>query len=207
MNPVRLILGATLTCLFAFCSSGQTQASPSPEQQLWVSRAKRFERAGWIYLHTEGEGRQRGFQHGYLLAREIAEGLRVTRASWERQSGMEWPWLVARAVAMFVTNIDAENLSELDGIAEGARAAGVNISRNDVIAYNGIIELSDYWWPTELRKMKDAPVTPTVRQSCSSFIATGSHTKDGNVVLGHNTMQGYADALPRVIQEIGRAHV
>jgi hypothetical protein len=206
MNPLRFIFGATLACLCGLCLSGQAQTSLSQEKQSWLSHSKRSERAGWIYLHTEGDGHQRGFQHGYLLAKEIADGLRLTRASWERQSGMEWPWLVERAAAMFVTNIDAENLSELDGIAEGARAAGFKISRDDVIAYNGSIELSDYWWPMELRKIKDAPVTPTARQSCSSFIATGSQTKDGNVVLGHNTMQSYADALPFVIEDIQPSH-
>jgi hypothetical protein len=114
---------------------------------------------------------------------------------------MTWPWLVERAAAMFVPKMDAENLTELDGIAEGVRAAGVQVSRDELIAYNGIIELGDYWWPTELKKIKDGP-PPPVRQSCSSFIATGSWTKDGNVVLGHNTMQGYAGVLPKVIQDL-----
>src|SRR5205807_2117322 len=47
---------------------------------------------------------------------------------------------------------------------------------------------------------------PPERQSCSSFIATGSWTRDGNVVLGHNTMQSYADLLPNVIEDIVPAH-
>ena len=143
-----------------------------------------------------------GFQHGYLLAKEIAEGLRLTRAGWEHESGMGWPWLVTRAAAMFVPKIDAENLAELEGIAEGARAQGVNVSRDEIIAYNAILELSDYWWPMELKKIKDEPVSGAPRQSCSSFVATGSWTKDGNVVLGHNTMQNYSDVLPAVIQDI-----
>ena len=55
----------------------------SAPQQQCVAKAKRFERNGWIYLHVEGEAKDRGFQHGYLLAAEIADGLRITRASWE----------------------------------------------------------------------------------------------------------------------------
>ncbi|MGO8679195.1 MAG: C45 family autoproteolytic acyltransferase/hydolase [Limisphaerales bacterium] len=172
------------------------------DQQGCVAKAKRFERAGWVYLHVEGEARDRGFQHGYLLAKEIAEGLRMTRASWEHESAMPWTWLVNHAAAMFVPKIDAENLAELDGIAQGARAAGFDVSRDDVIAYNGIIELQSYWWPIQVKKLKDAPPGGTARQSCSSFVATGSWTKDGNVVLGHNTMQGYADALPLVVEDI-----
>src|SRR4029077_16901923 len=36
----------------------------------------------------------------------------------------------------------------------------------------------------------------------SSFIATGSWTKDGNIVLGHNTMMSYESAFPNVIQDL-----
>src|SRR5258705_13382 len=99
---------------------------------------------------------------------------------------MDWSWLVERAAPLFAPHVDAENLAELGGIAEGAQAAGVQVSRDELITYNGIIELTGYWWPTELKKIKDAP-PPSVRQSCSSFIATGSMTRDGNIVLGHNT--------------------
>ncbi|MEI8041954.1 MAG: C45 family autoproteolytic acyltransferase/hydrolase, partial [Verrucomicrobiota bacterium] len=166
---------------------------------------KRSERSGWIYLHVEGEPRERGFQHGYLLAKEIGEGLRVTRIGWQHQSAMDWPWLVTRAAAMFVPRIDAENLAELEGIAAGAMAAGVKVSRDELVTYNGIIELGGYWWPTELKKIKDGPAPP-VRDSCSSFIATGTWTKDGNFVLGHNTMQGYGDVFPNIIQDIVPAH-
>ena len=197
----RLFLAATICATGLLSAPAAFASSLTPEQQAWLAKGKRFERAGWIYLHTEGEPRARGFQHGYLLAKEIAEGLRVTRAGWEYQSAMDWPWLVERAAAMFVPKIDAELLAELDGIAEGARAAGVAVSRDDLIAYNGSIELGGYWWPGELKKIKDTP-PPPVKESCSSFIATGLSTKDGNVVLGHNTMMGYEGAFPNVIQDL-----
>jgi hypothetical protein len=118
---------------------------------------------------------------------------------------MDWPWLVKHAAGMFVPKIDAENMAELEAIAEGARAGGVEVTRDDIITYNGIIELSDYWWPTEKKKLKDADPTPN-RQSCSSFVATGTWTRDGNVVLGHNTMQSYGEVWPNVIQDIVPAH-
>ncbi len=187
-----------LAVLFGVCA---VAAPLSREQQKTLAKGKRFERQGWLYLHIEGEPKERGFQHGYLLAAEIADGLRTTRASWEHGSGMNWSWLVERAGAMFTPRMDPENLAELDGIAEGLEAAGHPTTRAELIAYNGIIELSDYWWPTELKHLKDSPA-PSVRQSCSSFIATGSLTRDGNIVLGHNTMMAYYDVLPNVIEDI-----
>jgi hypothetical protein len=174
----------------------------TPEQSQWLSKGNRFERAGWIYLHVEGEAKVRGFQHGYLLAKEIEDGIKVTAAIWEHDSTMEWTWLVKRAADMFVTKTDSENLDELQGIAEGAQAAGIRVSRDEILTYNAILELGDYWWPTELKKIKDEPARPEVRESCSSFIATGTWTKDHNVVLGHNTMQSYNDVLPGVIEDI-----
>src|SRR5262249_52561797 len=80
-------------------------ATLSSEQQQCVARGHRFERHGWIYLHVEGGPKERGLQHGYLLAPEIAEGVRATRATWEYQSGMTWTWLVEHAGAMFVPRV------------------------------------------------------------------------------------------------------
>jgi hypothetical protein len=185
--------------------SGLCGESLTREQQSCISKGHRFERHGWIYLHVEGAAKDRGFQHGYLLAPEIAEGLRVSKACWQYDSAMTWNWLVERASKMFVPHIDAENLEELQGIADGMTAAGHPATRDDLIAYNGIIELKGYWWPTELKKIKDGP-TPAVRESCSSFIATGSMTRDGNVVLGHNTMMDYNDVLPNIIEDIVPDH-
>lgn len=176
-------------------------AALSADQQRWVDKARHFERHGWIYLHVEGEPKERGFQHGYLLAAEIADGLRSSRASWEHDSAMKWSWLVERAGSMFTPKMDSENLEELEGMAEGMGAAGHPTSREELIAYNGIIELSGYWWPLELKKLKEGPA-PAVRQSCSSFIATGRMTRDGNVVLAHNTMMAYYDVFPNVIADI-----
>ena len=200
MISARSLIPAVLLA----CSIQFLEAAPSsltPEQQSCLGKAKRFERAGWIYLHVEGDARQRGFQHGYLLAREIGQALRTTRIEWEYQSAMDWPWLVTNAADMFVPKIDEENLAELDGIAEGARAGGVEVTRDEIITYNGIIELTDYWWPAEQKKIKDGEPAPN-RQACSSFIATGTWTKDRNIVLGHNTMQSYGEVWPNVIEDI-----
>lgn len=193
-------------CLIALlaCTVTLGAAPLSSEQQQWLSKAHRQERNGWIYLHIEGEARCRGFQHGYLLAPEITEGLRSTRVSWKHESAMEWVWLVQRAGTLFVPRVDAENLAELVGLVDGMRAAGQETSREELVAYNGYIELSSYWWPTELKKIKDAP-PPPVPEGCSAFIATGKMTRDGNIVLGHNTMMGYEEAFPNVVAYIAPA--
>src|SRR5712664_3928731 len=107
MVATRMVGAVSL--LVTLSALADSASALKPEQKDWLCKGKRFERAGWIYLHVEGEPRDRGFQHGYLLAKEIAEGLRTTRVSWEHQSAMEWEWLVKRAAALFVSKIDAEN--------------------------------------------------------------------------------------------------
>ncbi|MFN8094537.1 MAG: hypothetical protein U0599_20365, partial [Vicinamibacteria bacterium] len=97
----------------------------TPAEQAWVAHAQRVDRDGWIHLRIAGGPRERGFQHGYLLAKEIDASLRTTRRRWEYKTGMEWPWLVRKSEAMFRGRVDAEILAELAGLAAGLAAAGV----------------------------------------------------------------------------------
>ena len=172
-------------------------------QQSWLSKANRHEKAGWVYVHIEGIPRERGFQHGYLLAKEIAECLRVTRAHWKHDSSMEWAWLIAHTKGFIEPAIDPENRAELQGIADGMTAAGVPMTYDEIVTYNAEIELWWYWWPLASKKLTDGTdVVKKPKQSCSSFIATGRMTKDGGIVLGHNTMDDYVEALANVVIDI-----
>ncbi len=175
----------------------------SSEQQQWLSRAERHDKAGWIYVHVEGEPRERGFQHGYLLAKEIAEGIRVTAAQWHHDTSFDWAWLVAHTKDFINRGVDPEDREEMKGIVEGMQAAGIATTLDDIIAYNASIETTTYWWPEAAKKMDgSATIVTTPRESCSSFIATGRMTKDGGVVLGHNTMGDYTLAISNVILDL-----
>ncbi len=179
----------------------------SPEQVQKLAKAHLTRKAGWTYLHIEGGPRERGFQHGYLLAPQIAESIRATAAVWHHASGMEWSWLVATTGKFINPAVDAENRQEIDGIAEGMAAAGVPESADELIAYNASLELTEYWWPKAKDKMAEVKDGPKPKlQSCSSFIATGHMTADGGIVLGHNTMFDYALALANVVIDIVPAH-
>ena len=193
-----LIVAAFVSLLFA---GRMTAGDLTREQQQWLSGGNRHDRDGWIYLRIAGEPRQRGFQHGYLLAHEIGRSLHEGRKEWEFGSGMTWEWLVKQGERILLPKVDAELLAEIDGMVEGLNAAGVATNRAEMVAYNGKIDLTGYWWPTVKDSLKlHAPDKP--KESCSSFIATGSWTKDGTIVLGHNTMSGYVQADCNIILEI-----
>lgn len=182
-----------LLLLFFICSTlgyNQSVNQLTSEQKAWLSKASHYEKNGWIYLHIEGDPKERGFQHGYLLAKEIKESIRVLSESWHYETAMDWQWLVDKSAKMFTPKVDAENLEEIDGIVEGMKASGITSIRDEIVAYNGYMELIWYWWPTVKGKFSSNSPEPA-KQSCSSFIATGSMTADGGIVLGHNTMNGY----------------
>lgn len=171
------------------------------EQKSWLSRAERHERAGWVYLHIEGRPRERGFQHGYLMAKEIAEAIRVRREIWKYTTGMKWEWLVEKSAVMYTPKVDAENRSELEGMVEGLRAAGIESRLDELVAFNAWFDLAWYWWPEEKKKLGAQSPNPP-KQGCSAFIATGSMTSDGAIVLAHNTMNSYPEADFNVILDL-----
>lgn len=190
--------------LVFLCSSWvccQTVNQLTNEQKTWLLKANRHEKAGWIYLHIEGSPEERGFQHGYLLAKEIKESIRVLSEVWHYQSAMDWHWLVQKSGKMFTPKVDQENSAEIDGIVEGMKAAGVQTTRDEMVAYNAYMELIFYWWPTV--KDKISPNSPEpAKEGCSSFIATGSTTVDGGIVLGHNTHFCYYYPLCNIILDV-----
>jgi hypothetical protein len=195
---VFLVFIGFVSCSLSF---SQSITKLTEQQKEWLSRAYRNEKSGWIYLHIQGGAYERGFQHGYLLSKEIGKGLTDTKINWKHTSAMEWNWLVEKAYALFSDKIDAENKEEIQGIADGLKAAGVETDFSEMLAYNSWIELSSYWYPLELKKM-DVQKVPVARESCSAFIAVGKMTSDGGIVMGHNTMTNYHEVFCNVVIDI-----
>jgi hypothetical protein len=62
------------------------------------------------------------------------------------------------------------------------------------VALNGDIELSNYYLPTlNAREHKPNPEAAVAPGKCSAFIATGSATKDGKIVIAHSNWSSYAE--------------
>jgi hypothetical protein len=177
------------------------QTNLTDEQKEWLSKVSHYEKNGWIYLHIEGKPFERGFQHGYTLAKEIYDGIRATETTWHYKTALGWDWLVETTGKIYTPKTDKEILEEIDGIAEGVNAAGYSTSRDELVAYNAAVELRRYWLPTKIDSLK-LNLPEEKKEACSSFIATGSMTADGGIVLGHNTMGGYYEPLCRLIIDI-----
>lgn len=163
--------------------------------------AYRFERGGWTYVHLQGSPEQVGFQHGYLLAPEIADYYRVLKLESEHSTKRDWQFFRNAGRTILWPHIDPEYQQELQGIADGAAARGVNVDLWDIVAMNGQIELTEYYvpWLDKEQQSARAATDPKAPGNCSAFIATGSYTKDGKIVIAHNNWSSYAEGARWVI--------
>ncbi|TKC85904.1 hypothetical protein FAZ69_21510 [Trinickia terrae] len=64
------------------------------QERAWLAKASRTDVNGWVHLKTRGAPFERGFQHGFLVAREYAEALRVYEAMTLQTIGREYAFFV-----------------------------------------------------------------------------------------------------------------
>ncbi len=157
-----------------------------------LQKAYRFQQGGWTYVHLEGSPSDVGYQHGYLLAPEIADAFEAIKLYDTHQSGKDWEFFRTAARQMLWPHIDPEYQQELQGITDGLKAHGVNLDLYDIVALNAFEEVMDYYLPW-LNKQQKAAVNPKLKApgNCSAFIATGGMTKDHKIVIAHNNWTSY----------------
>jgi hypothetical protein len=169
--------------------------SSQPQTGTRLAKASRApERNGWIYVHLEGAPAVIGYQHGYLLAPEIADAQKVIALALEQDTKKRWQFFRDAAKNVLWPRIEPEYRAELQGIAEGLNAHGVQLDVWDITALNAWLELSPYWFKwQEQQQGRTPPPELTAPDHCSAFVATGSYTKDGKIVIGHNAWTGYME--------------
>jgi hypothetical protein len=187
-------------------TSAPADFRPDPLSIERYGPAYRYPQAGWIVLHIEGEPYERGYQHGRLLAPEIAAFLRCFAAT-QNPDAPAKGWRNTRSLinALFVRRYEKEYLEEMRGIADGAAAAGARFDNRpidlvDIVGLNVWPEIDTLdsalqALPTGLEGMRfphQQPMsTPAPKpMRCSAFAATGPATADGKIVFGHITMFG-----------------
>jgi Phospholipase B len=201
------LLCVPVLALSSFAAAAKAPALPQHQaaRQDVLSKAYRFERAGWTYVHLEGSPYEVGYEHGALLSKEIEDSFRAEKYMDTHETKRNWGFFRDAAQKMLWPKIDAEYQLELMGIADGAKAKGASVDLWDVVAYNASLELPGYYVPW-LDSKQGKQVPKEVKQPaerCSAFVATGSWTKDGKPVIAHNNWTQYINgARWRVIQDI-----
>jgi hypothetical protein len=143
------------------------------------------ENKGWIEVHLSGTPSEIGFQHGYLLASEIQDNLKDIAAEMVHDEKKDWEFFRKAAREVLWPKVEKQYREELNGIVDGMKVRGVKIDIWDLVALNAWLELPYY------NKWRDQNSGP-VAEHCSAFVATGSYTRDGRIVIGHNDWTSYA---------------
>ncbi|HXB42432.1 MAG TPA: C45 family peptidase [Puia sp.] len=156
-----------------------------------MAKASREDKAGWIYVHLEGSPRTIGYQHGYLLANEIDTTIQAVAYWLKHETHYDWQFYRNAAKSFLWDKVDREYQDEINGIVSGLRAKKKNYDSLDIAAYNALEELAFYYVPELMNAAKAHSGDNKAPGNCSAFIATGSYTKDGKIVMAHNNWTEY----------------
>jgi len=171
-------------------------AAPARDQQSDPRLKKSFRKPdqnGWIYVHLEGTPSEIGFQHGFLLASEIADTQKVVTLGLTHDSKKDYSFFRNAAEKVLWPHIESQYREELKGIVEGLKAKGVALDLWDVVALNAWLEVSPYYTSWYDKEHKIAADKRPVPEHCSAFAATGSYTRDGKIVIAHNNWTEYKE--------------
>jgi hypothetical protein len=201
MRTSFLLAAALFLATFAFgggpfkpgfgLSGGAQDSSSDPRLQHGFRRPVEN---GWTFVHLEGSPAEIGFQNGYLLAPEIEDYLKVEQLEVQHTDHKDWAFIRNAAQNMMWPHIEQEYREELQGIADGVNAHGVKLDLWDIVGINASMEWSYYIKEFDKHhgKTEEAAKIP-VADRCSAFVATGSYTKDGKIVIAHNNWTEYLD--------------
>jgi hypothetical protein len=168
-------------------------AAFAPTANPLLAGSRREDKAGWIYVKLKGTPEQLGFQQGYWLAAEIDDLIKVDKLNdaHESKADPEAFFRKNREVAMKLLwpKIPDEYQKELEGITKGVKAHGYPYTLADIVMNAGDTDMGYYndW----LAHKKNVKLASTAADHCSAFVATGSATKDGKIVMAHTCWSDY----------------
>lgn len=138
---------------------------------------------GWKTVEIYGEPFDMGYAHGYLLWDDlrqikeffpfiVKEDLKIPFSQYlEKSNVLIKPILKSKYPDLY---------EEIRGIVEGAKKKGTEISVDFLISWNAYMSL----YPIFEKNNKER---------CSAFIATGNATKNGDIIMAHNTHAHFAE--------------
>lgn len=136
---------------------------------------------GWRIIKIEGDAYERGVQHGTQLADLLgllSKNLPQIVKHEMHVSYQQYLEDVREKIRPIFLEKCGEWVDEINGICQGASRKGVAIDFDTILAWNAMQSMYSFY--------KKLPLT-----RCSAFIATGQATRDGKIVMAHNTHCDY----------------
>jgi len=163
---------------------------------------------GWIHLEVAGTPYEIGFAHGKLLRSYFTQVLRVLPFNVDQELKIPYSKYLQDCKRIFTPILEEDTWAfikeELQGIVAGAALKGVTY--DFLVAWNSYLSMCTYYEKNHNVDKEHSSVgtvgqehssVGTVGQErsssrCSAFIATGSATKTGEIVMAHNTHSDFA---------------
>jgi len=150
-----------------------------------TQKKKEKEKDGWIHLEVGGTPYEIGFAHGTLLRRHFPQVLKVLPFNVAQELKIPYADYLRDCKKIFSPILDEEEWAfikeELRGIVAGASTPG--ITYDFLVAWNSYLSMCTYY-------EKNHGTEGLGR--CCAFIATGTYTKTGEIVMAHNTHSDFA---------------
>lgn len=188
---MRKLLYALAGIVFLACNQPAQQKNKTDNKKDILSKASREDKNGWIYVHLQGKPNEIGYQHGYLLANDIDTSIQAVSYFLNHETHRDWQFYRAAAKSFLWDKLEPEYKAEINGIVDGLHDQNKNYDSLDITAYNALEELAYYYVPLLDDLKKPGSGDNKAPGNCSAFIATGSFTKDGKIVIGHNNWTSY----------------
>ena len=189
-----------------YCADYEQSGAPDP------NTAWRFARDGWTFVHVEGDPCEYGYQHGYLT-KDLFEGaLQTYRGITLQTMGLHYEDFLYWSTKLYKDKLPVWQLQEMQGIANGLTAAGLATTLDEIILWNVYDEITGNWYPNHVGEVVsrvlelgddqvpgggDGSVNAQKFRGgagCSAFVATGSATSNGEIVIGHTTFDDFWNA-------------
>ena len=149
---------------------------------------------GWKTICVYGDPYDRGFAHGYLLREEFRRVLKILPfvvKTMLKVSMTEYMKKSNELIKPVIQEKYPEFFKEIEGISDGLKAGGIRATSDFIIAWNSYMTLYSVFLDGSIENQNDQK---SMVERCSAFIATGSATKDGKIVMGHTTHSDFATA-------------
>jgi hypothetical protein len=143
---------------------------------------------GWVTLHIFGDAFERGYAHGILIGDKIKHNIDLLPFFVRQYYHItldEYITACVNDIKPIIIKDFKEFYEELNGIEYAMREQLINVSIDDLIGWNSIMSMHSYFTPTNKNNNN--------RLKCSAFIATGDATKNGDIIMAHNTHTDYVD--------------
>jgi len=179
LTSILLVLILISTNFFNFNSVTGNEQTLVKDSVRQYGNGYRYNIQGWIYLHIEGEPRERGLQHGYLLSEEIIDMIYrwsnmiynhpkikklnkyISEDKYDKINETFWNFCTKYTYKFYKDKYDEKNYSEykeeIQGIAKGVndrggKIFGRNVTYSDILTCNEMYEFLSKITNSKFRK-------------------------------------------------------